>query len=268
MVNRIWKHHFGRGIVATPGNFGTAGARPTHPELLDWLAVEFMDTGWSIKHLHRLLLSSRTYRQSSRVSPQAMRLDPQSKLLSRMPLRRMEAEVLRDSLLFVSGQLDGSQFGAPDAVDESANGLVLSESQQGAWRRSIYVLQRRTKMPTILDSFDYPQMGPNCLDRDESIVAPQALHLLNNQMVYTLAQHFAERIRREVGDNPRTQVSRIHTIIASRTPTTDEAQLAIDAMQQLTRRWSAQIGTKDAAARALVNYCHAALNSAAFLYVD
>ena len=268
MVNRIWKHHFGRGIVATPGNFGTAGARPTHPQLLDWLSVEFMRSDWSIKHLHRLMLTSRTYRQSSRVTSEALRLDPSGELLSRMPLRRMEAEALRDSLLFIAGRLDLAQFGKPDDVDVRADGMVLSTGKRGAWRRSIYVLQRRTKMPTILDSFDYPQMGPNCLQRGESIVAPQALHLLNNEMVYELAQHFASRVRREAGDDSRSQIERIHEIAWARPPRGEEFELAVETLKQLTQRWAFQADVQDAPARALVNYCHAIMNSAAFLYVD
>ena len=268
MVNRIWKQHFGRGIVATLGNFGSTGARPTHPELLDWLAVEFMRSGWSIKHLHRLMLTSRTYRQSSQVTPQALRLDPGGELLSRMPLRRMEAEVLRDSLLSVAGRLDETQFGKPEGVDARPDGLVLSTAKRGAWRRSIYVLQRRTKMPTILDSFDYPQMGPNCLERGESIVAPQALHLLNNAMVYELAKHFAARIHREAGDDRERQIERIHIIAWARPPRADELKIALESLGQLTQHWIARANAKDAPARALVNYCHAVMNSAAFLYID
>ena len=268
MVNRIWQHHFGRGIVATPGNFGTTGARPTHPRLLDWLSLEFVRSDWSVKHLHRLILNSRTYRQSSQVTPAALRLDPDGGLLSRMPLRRMDAEVVRDSLLFIAGRLDLTPFGEPDDVDARADGMVLSTGRSGAWRRSIYVLQRRTKMPTILDSFDYPQMGPNCVQRGESIVAPQALHLLNNAMVYELAKHFSARVRTDAGEDPRRQIKRVHEIAWGRKPRGEELEVAVAALEQLTRQWSAAEAVEDAPDKALVNYCHAVMNSAAFLYVD
>jgi hypothetical protein len=189
MVNRVWKHHFGVGIVPTPGNFGKTGAPPTHPELLDWLASEFVTSGWSVKHLHRLIVTSATYRQSSQIGDFGLRIadsdagnpqsairnpqliDPDNKLLWRQNLRRIEAEVVRDSLFFVAGQLDESQFGPPADVDVRDDGLVTAKSTSRGGRRSIYVLHRRTKLPTILESFDSPQMGPNCIQRGESIVA-------------------------------------------------------------------------------------------------
>src|SRR6516225_3609713 len=114
MVNRLWLHHFGEGIVATPDNFGRMGARPSHPELLDWLAVELVEHGWSMKHIHRLMVTSSAYRQSSQVREEHARLDPENRFWSRMPLRRMEAEVLRDAMLSVSGKLDSTLFGRPE----------------------------------------------------------------------------------------------------------------------------------------------------------
>ncbi|MBI5759110.1 MAG: PSD1 domain-containing protein, partial [Planctomycetales bacterium] len=196
MVNRIWKHHFGHGLVRSLGNFGKHGDPPTHPELLDWLAQEFVRQGWSLKAMHRLMMTSNTYRQASRVESQELRderevqtsrlstldsrftLDPDNRLLSRMPLRRMEAEVLRDTLLLVSGQLNETRFGPADPVQVRGDGLVLSSK-----RRSIYVQQLRKQLPTLLESFDLPAMNPNCLERMDSLVAPQALHLLNDTTV-------------------------------------------------------------------------------------
>src|SRR5690606_28644998 len=140
-------------------NFGRQTERPSHPQLLDWLAVRFASEGWSIKQMHRLMMNSRTYRQSSRVSDDALRLDPQNRLLSRMPLRRMDAEALRDSLLRVSGQLDETAGGPPDPVSVDRDGLVsVDGSTEGGWRRSIYLQYRRTEIPTLMDTFDYPEM--------------------------------------------------------------------------------------------------------------
>ena len=273
LVNRIWEHHFGRAIVTTPGNFGRAGAPPSHPQLLDWLAVELVRQDWSIKAMHRLIVTSRTYRQTSRVTDELLAADPENELLSRMRLRRMEAEVVRDSLLLVAGQLDETPFGPPDDVDVRDDGLVTSQRGQRGWRRSVYVLHRRTKMPTILENFDSPQMGPNCVQRDVSIVAPQALHLLNNAMIYELAGEFARRIIREVGNDPHDQVTRIHKAALGRDPTSEERELAVETLAVLTAKWLETLeenpaADDEAARRALTNYCHAVMNSAAFVYVD
>jgi hypothetical protein len=273
LVNRVWKHHFGVGIVATPGNFGKMGDPPAHPELLDWLAGEFMKSDWSIKSLHRLMVMSATYRQSSQVTPGPAAADPENRLLSRMPLRRVEAEILRDSLLFVAGQLDETQFGPPVDVDVQGDGLVTAKSTSRGGRRSVYVLHRRTKLPTILESFDSPQMGPNCLERDESIVAPQALHLLNNATVHQLAGHFADRILAEAGADPLQQITRVHQRAFGSAPADDELHIARETLSQLTREWRMVLAQQPdaevlAARRALQNYCHAIMNSAAFVYVD
>ena len=272
MVNRIWQHHFGSGIVRTPGNFGKAGARPTHPELLDWLATEFVRSGWSVKSLHRRIVTSSTYRQRSQVTDDSFRLDRDGSLLSRMPLRRMEAEVLRDTLLFVAGRLDETPYGPADAVDVRGDGLVTSKSSQRGWRRSIYVLQRRTQIPTLLENFDYPQMGPNCIQRGEALVAPQALHLMNDKMVHQLAEHFADRVWDEAGKDASARVEQVYLRAFGRRPTGDERAVAVDALAQLTDRWMEKNGSdKDetaAARHALITYCHAVMNLAEFLYVD
>ncbi|MEX2026261.1 MAG: DUF1553 domain-containing protein, partial [Pirellulaceae bacterium] len=273
MVNRIWKHHFGTGIVTTLGNFGRTGAAPSHPELLDRLAIEFVRSGWSLKDLHRLMVNSATYRQTSQVTTELADADPDNRWLSRMPLKRMEAEVLRDSLLAVAGQLDETPFGPPVEVDVRDDGLVTARSSPRGSRRSIYVLHRRTKMPTILENFDSPQMGPNCLERGVSIVAPQALHLLNNAAVKELADRFAERVEREVGADRDAQIVRIHAIAFSAAPGEDELVFARQSLARLTQSWLETLAAADgadqeAARRALRNYCHAVLNSAGFVYVD
>lgn len=271
MVNRIWKHHFGSGLVSTLANFGKTGSPPTHPELLDWLANEFMHRDWNIKAMHRLMVTSTTYRQSSQQTPQALTLDPENRLLSRMPLRRLEAEIVRDSLLAAAGRLDDTPFGPPADVDVRGDGLVTVKRTDSGGRRSVYVLHRRTKLPTILENFDSPQMGPNCVERGESIVAPQALHLLNNAVVHDLADHFANRVRAEVGADPDVQVERIYRIAFGTSPDDQERQAARETLAQLTQHWKQTLGeaaAQQAADRALNNYCHAILNSAGFVYVD
>ena len=237
MVNRLWKRHFETGIVATLDNFGRAGARPTHPELLDYLATEFVGRGWSIKAMHRLVMTSATYRQSSAVTPKAERLDPENRLLWRMPMRRLDAETLRDTLLAVAGQLDLTQFGPPQGVEVRADGLVTSVAGPKGWRRSVYVQPRRTQIPTILENFDLPRMNPNCITRPVSTVAPQALHLLNNAMIHDLAGKFAERVRKEAGDDPQQQIEQAWLIALGRQPTSEEREIASASLEQLTRRW-------------------------------
>lgn len=272
MVNRIWSHHFGRGIVNTPGNFGRAGEKPSHPELLDWLANEFVRQNWSLKSLHRLIVTSNTYRQNSSITKKALQRDSDGSLLSRMPLQRMEAEVLRDTLLYLSGQLDETPFGPADPVEVRSDGLVTSKRTQKGWRRSIYIRQRRTQIPTLLENFDYPQMGPNCINRGESLVAPQALHLMNDKMVYQLAIDFASQIQAEVGPVPEAQIVQIYRKAFSRNPTAEEKTIAVDIIQQMTKTWQdSNYQQKDQippTQKALINYCHVVFNLAEFQYID
>ncbi len=237
MVNRVWKHHFGQGIVKTLDNFGETGTPPTHPQLLDWLAVQFMENDWSVKSLHRLVMNSTAYRQSSQVTPERMQLDPNNDLLSHMPLRRMEGEVLRDTLLELAGKLDLTPFGPPDGVQAREDGLVTSSARDGRYRRSIYMQKRRTQPLTILNNFDVAQMDPNNVERTESIVAPQALHLTNNQMVYGLARSFAERIWENSDRDTSAQIDAAYRLVASRPPTPAERTTSLKAIETLTAHW-------------------------------
>ena len=275
MVNRIWKHHFGTGIVPTLANFGKAGAPPTHPELLDWLAREFVDkrSAWSIKAMHRLIMTSTTYRQSSAIVPEAKKLDPANALYSRMPLVRLDAEALYDSLLLVAGKLDETRGGPADAVQVRKDGLVTPGGNAKGWRRLVYVQQTRKQPATHAETFDFPQMNPNCIERRDSTVAPQALHLMNNGMVEQLATEFARRVRRIAGDDRGKQVEAVYLIALSRLPTDEEKQLGREAISDLVSTWDKQLAaskpTSDALElKALATYCHAILNSAAFLFVD
>ena len=279
MVNRVWKHHFGRGIVATLDDFGAAGARPTHPELLDWLAVEFVESGWSVKHLHRLLMTSATYQQDSAVVREHQLRDPDNRWLSRMSLRRMEAEVLRDSLLAMSDKLDRRAFGPADEIESREDGLVTSRAQSGGYRRSVYVLKRRTKRLTILDNFDRPRMSPNCVDRTVSTVAPQALHLMNNKMVHQLSLSLADRLISEAGASASAQIQSLYLIAVGRPPDNAELGALTDSLVALRGQWETHLFQNakasdaekvkpDAHLFALGNLVHAMMNSAAFLYID
>jgi mono/diheme cytochrome c family protein len=270
LVNRLWKQHFGSGIVKTLDNFGKAGARPTHPELLDWLAVEFVRRGWSQKALHRLMMTSATYRQSSTVTALHEKLDPGNELLARMPLVRLDAESLYDTLLAVAGRLDESRYGPPDGLEVRGDGLVTPRGR----RRMVYVQMQRKVVPTHLENFDYPQMNPNCVERRASTVAPQALHLLNNGTVRRLAEDFARRMRQEAGADPARQVEWVYLAALSRPPTAEEKALGVEALARLQAEWAKHpaAGQKpdadEAARQALTTYCHTIVNSAAFLYVD
>jgi len=268
-VNRIWYHHFGVGLVKTLENFGVAGERPSHSELLDYLAVEFVRRGWSVKELHRLIMNSRTYRQGNRITADRQQRDPQNRLLSRMPLRRMDAEALRDSLLFVSGKLDGRSGGYPDHVSVDRDGLVSANATvTGGWRRSIYLQHRRTEIPTMLATFDYPEMGPNCTERTVSIVSPQSLMLMNNRHVRELAGSFAARVEKvlaaqDVGSKAwDARVETVYQLALSRLPTPAERRLGVATLEKLVADWQ---GDRQAA---LETYCHTILNSAAFIYID
>jgi mono/diheme cytochrome c family protein len=274
VVNHLWKNHFGTGIVKTPANFGKAGMPPTHPELLDWLAREFVRQGWSFKAMHRLVMTSSTYRQSSAATAERDKLDPTNALYSGMPLARLDAEALYDSLLLTAGRLDETRFGPGDAVEARADGLVTPSESPHGWRRAIYVQQLRKKLPTHLENFDYPQMNPNCVERRSSTVAPQALHLMNNGMVHHLAEQFARRVSREAGADPAKQVELVYLIALSRFPGEEEKAVGLEALRKLTTEWaksrpaSDKSGDDMAALQALTTYCHAIVNSAGFLYVD
>jgi mono/diheme cytochrome c family protein len=270
MVNRVWKYHFGRGIVSTLGNFGKVGSPPSHPDLLDWLAGEFVGSGWSVKHLHRLMVTSSAYRQQSAMSPALAAADPDNALLTRMPLVRLDAEALYDTLLLVAGQLNETRFGPGDAVEVRADGLVTPIGTDRGWRRLVYVMQARKQLATHLEAFDFPQMNPNCLERRDSTVAPQALYLMNNARIAMLAERFAKRVSDDVGSEPAAQVDRVYWIALGRGPTSNELDVGVGALKQLSAEW-AKNGKLDPAAghqEALASYCHAIVNAAGFLYVD
>lgn len=210
VVNRVWQNHFGPGLVATPGDFGRTGARPSHPELLDWLATEFVRRGWSLKAMHKLILTSTAYRQSSRLDPSRHGADPDNVLLSRFTLHRLDSDAIRNSILKVAQRLDATPFGSAAKAEVQPDGEVMSACSEGGCRRSIYTLQRRTKPNTLLEAFDAPQMTPHCLKRSHSPVSSQALQLWNSDAVRGNARYFAGRVIDAVGTDVDKQIDRIY----------------------------------------------------------
>jgi mono/diheme cytochrome c family protein len=264
-VNRLWQHHFGSGIVATAENFGRSGARPTHPELLDWLALQLVGRGWSTKAVHRLIMTSSAYRQSSRVTPEVVERDPGNVLLSRMPLTRLDAEALRDSILFIAGRLDETRYGPPELLFVRHDGMVMTPDPTARERRSVYLQQRRATVHTMLDLFDYPQMSPNCARRADTAVAPQALYLLNNPLIRTLADALAERVASEAGDGLASRIDRAYWLALSRPPTAEERKILLEEMGEA---YQAASGRPEAKRRLTVVMCHSLINSSAFIHVD
>lgn len=276
IVNRVWQHYFGRGIVQTVGNFGRTGSPPSHPKLLDWLAVEFVERGWSLKSLHRLILTSTAYRQSSRSDETRQQRDLDNVLLSRFPLRRLDADAIRDSVLKVSQRLDLEPFGPADEIEVRPDGeVVVTDSKQGQ-RRSIFVQQRRSKPVTLLESFDAPQLKPNCLQRTKSTVASQALQMMNSEMLRANSRYLAGRVIDEIGDNPDAQVERVYLAALSRPPSVEEQASGASTLAKMRDAWRRELDERTpmepkrmkADWLALATFCHTVLNSAEFLYVD
>jgi hypothetical protein len=218
--------------------------------------------------MHRLMMTSTAYRQNSAVTPALDKSDPDNQLVSRMPLRRMDAEALNDTMLMVAGKLDQRMFGRPDPVLVRDDGLVTPVESENGWRRGIYTNQRRSTLPTILENFDFPQLSPACLARTQSNVAPQALHLLNNATVYELAEYFARRLEKEAGADPHRQVEQAYWIALSRAPGEEEKRVASEDLLKLKQAAVKDAKGADAERKALTAFCHTILNSAAFLYID
>jgi len=260
-VNRVWQHHFGRGIVATPSNLGRSGESPTHPELLEWLTADFIAGGWKFKRLHQQIVLSRVYRQTSHLSAAtaalAYEVDPDNRLLSRMPLVRLESEAIRDAILSVSGTLDPSIGGPPVLVEGQPDGQVVVthkglESPTSPWRRSLYLLARRNFHLSFLAVFDQPMMGTNCGRRSQSAVVSQSLTMLNDEFVAMQAELFARRLIAAVGPDQDQQIRHAFHLALSREPSEVEIH------------WS-----RDLLARSdLASLCQMLLNTNEFLYVE
>jgi hypothetical protein len=245
MVNRIWQHHFGQGLVRTPSNFGQRGDRPTHPELLDYLAGRFVQSGWSVKAMHRLIMLSAVYRQGSRASERTLASDPDNRLFGRMNRRRLEAEAIRDSLLAVAGRLD-RQRGGPAFAD-----LAVP-------RRTLYLMSVRTGSSTsgFAALFDRADPGAIVDRRSVSTVAPQALFFLNDPFVTTQAAALAARLRREASGGPEATVRRLYEIVFNRQPSQAELAVGLKLLEPAP------------SVNPLERYCHTLLCTNEFLFVD
>lgn len=230
MVNRIWQMHFGRGLVNTPSDFGLNGSPPSHPELLDWLAAEFIRSDWSIKHLHRLMLTSATYGQSSLIRKQAQQVDADNRLLWRFPSRRVEAEAIRDSMLQVSGELNLEMGGPGFDFFASRGGLSgfppKEEFGSHEMRRMIYAHKIRMESIPVFGAFDCPDAGQPAPTRPRSTTAIQALNLFNSPFVYDRARAIAERIEHQVGDEPIEQIIATFRLMLGRSPSPAELAAA------------------------------------------
>ena len=254
IVNRLWQHHFGRGIVSTPSDFGTQGDRPTHPELLDWLATELIKNNWQLKPLHKLMLCSASYRQSSLSDPQKQKLDPDNKWVWRHPRQRMEAEIVRDNMLSVSGLLDAAMFG-PGTLDE------------GMTRRSIYFTIKRSRLIPTLRLFDGPDSLQSIGARQVTTVAPQALMLMNSPNARQYATQFAKRAAPNA-QTPRAESVRAAYLLAlSRAPSPLELTDALAFLEQQTASYQTQ-GQNNAAQLALTDFCQALFGLNEFVYVE
>jgi len=265
-VNRIWQHHLGTGIVRTADNLGYSGASPSHPELLDWLASYFVQHRWSVKAVHRLILNSAVYQQSSVASDAARRIDPDNRWLSRFSLRRLDAEAIRDSMLFISDELD-QRPGGPYVPTRrlSPSQVVVEERTAGARRRSIYLQHRRTQGVSLLKVFDAPTMVFNCTRRDSTTIALQSLSMLNSDFVRLRSASLAARLNRDVGTDRDRRITRAFRLITGRTPSKTElaaAQLFLD------HQPATYPGRKDAESRTWIDFCQMLLASNAFLYVE
>lgn len=231
MVNRVWQYHFGVGLVDTPSDFGANGTRPSHPELLDWLAAQFVESGWSVKSLHRLILLSSAYQQSNQPRKDCLAVDADSRLLWRYPPRRLESEAIRDTVLQIAGTLN-DEMGGPgwEAFEPNDNYVRVYEpkSQFGPaeWRRMIYMQRVRMRPEAVFGVFDLPDGGQACPKRGNSITAIQALNLFNSDFMMQQAAMMSERLQREVGPAAASQIERAFQLTFNRPPEVDELTAA------------------------------------------
>ena len=295
MANRIWHYNFGKGIVSTPGDFGRMGSRPTHPELLDYLSATFVQDGWSVKKLQRQILLSNTYQQSSDVQAKAAEQDPDNKLLWRWSRRRMEAEAIRDSMLFTSGLLN-SKMGGPGVFPPVPAGTLSSLSASaaaGGWRsekdpaennrRSVYIFVRRNLRYPMLQEFDSANTFESCDFRKNTVTPSQSLDLLNNDLILQWAQSLAGRVLNDSGLTPDAQIDRAFKLTYGRAPSADEQKLAADFLARQIPIMSGRMadakakppmpanmpaGADPARAAALVDLAQMLLDSNEFLYIN
>jgi hypothetical protein len=277
MVNRIWQHLFGQGIVASADNFGRLGEPPTHPELLEWLSSEFVRGGWRIKPLIRLMMSSTAYRQAARAStdgPRFRTADPDNLLLGHARLRRLDSEVIRDAILAVSGKLDTAMGGPPVPQEARPDGMVVVSAKDHAGataknRRSVYQVMRRKYPLTLLRVFDQPIVATTCTRRDASAVPLQSLTMLNDPFVLEQAEHFAARVAQTAGGVRDKQIELAFRLALARRPGATEAIWCAEHLEKQAAVYRAtKLPIDQAERKALTSLCHTLLNTSEFLYAE
>lgn len=280
MVNRVWQHHFGDGLVRTVNDFGAQGEAPTHPELLEWLTSEFVRGGWKLKPLHRLILTSAAYQQEAKYDPAKAKIDPDDRLLWRRRPRRVEAEILRDSVLAVSGQLNAQMFGPSVKAPIQAEAIQARnvkdpypkdlQDTPKTRRRSVYMFHKRVVQNPLLQAFDGPDASASCGRRISTTVAPQALALLNDRFIRARAADFAARVAAEAGDDISACVERACHLALGRNPSPGELATATRFLiaQSRARKERDNIQPAEAQRAALSDYCQALFNLNEFIYVD
>jgi hypothetical protein len=280
MANRVWQRHFGRGICETPSDFGAMSANPTHPELLDWLAVELRERGWALKRMHRVIAASATYRQAAMNSEFNIQ---NSELYGRFPRKRLEGEAIRDAMLGAAGLLT-SERGGPGVMPPLPQELVgtllkgqwkASEREADHYKRSVYVFARRNLRYPIFEAFDRPDANASCPIRNRSTTAPQSLLLFNSEFSLLAARRLAERVVRGQKSGIRShgsaaeQIERMYLIVLSRKPTADEAATFEAFLRDQEERLTAEGRPADERANAaIVDACLALFNSNEFIYID
>jgi len=272
MVNRIWQDHFGNGIVRTSSDFGIMGDRPTDPQLLDYLATTFVETGWSMKKMHRLIMLSNTYQQSSGYQADAAKVDPDNKLLWRFDRRRLEGEVIRDSMLMATGQLN-LKMGGPGVFPPIPEG-ISNGSKYLSWkpetdpteadRRSVYVFVKRNLRYPMFEAYDFPDTSESCPRRYSTVSPTQPLVGMNDTLIREWSRELATRVLNDAGLSPEQQVERAFRIVFTRAPRDEERQAVLDFLN----KQAAEISGPTARTAAFVDFCQALLNSNEFLYVN
>ena len=266
MVNRVWHYHFGRGLSGTPSDFGVMGERPSHPELLDYLTATFLENGWSLKKLHRAILLSNAYQQSSDYNAEAATADPENKLVWRFTRRRLEGETIRDAMLAVSGTLN-AKMGGPGVFPPLPPGVITrggwkkDEDTSEASRRSVYIFVRRNTRYPMFEAFDMPDTHESCARRNNTVTAGQALDLMNNELVLDWSRALAKRAGNDAGMSAESRVERAYRLVYSRAPKAEETAAAV----AFLKRHEPVAGSEQAA---FVDFCHMLLNSNEFVYMN
>jgi len=281
MVNRVWQHHFGEGIVRTVSDFGVRGERPTHPELLEWLARDFVDGDWKLKRLHRLIVTSAVYMQDGAHDEERARLDPENRLLWRRRPQRLEAEILRDSVLSVSGTLNLVRFGPAFKPPIPAEAIVARNTKDPypedardtpeTRRRTVYMFHKRVVQHPLMQVFDGPDAAVSCGRRSSTTVAPQALALLNDTFMRDRAEDFARRLLTEAGEERVAWVDRGFRLALSRAPRPAELAASVEFLGKQVEGRAArerELGDDGARLQALSDFCQALFAANEFIYTD